>query len=141
MTVADADKRFAECSVRDLQRYAAACLEAYCQGKGIRHPAVDELIQHLKGYPDRDSVLAWERAGALLALNGRGDDWPQDLVALIPPSETEAFSSLVDSAVEVGLVDLFGESTDLSVIFVHKIISILRGHSLELPELPGARAI
>lgn len=141
MTVADADQGFAECSVRDLQRYAATCLEAYCQGKGIRHCAVDALIRHLKDYPDRGSVLAWERAGALLALNGRGDDWPQDLVALIPPSETEAFSSLVDSAVEVGLVDLFGESTDLPVTFVRKITSILRGQSIDLPDLPGPRAI
>ncbi|WP_237615354.1 hypothetical protein [Pseudomonas protegens] len=99
------------------------------------------MIQHLKDYPQKEHLLAWERAGALLALNGRGDDWPQDLAALIPPEEIEVFSCIVDSAVEVGIVDLFGDSTDLPVILVRKITALLGGQPCDLPESQGPRAL
>ncbi|MGC5702493.1 hypothetical protein J4P02_20030 [Pseudomonas sp. NFXW11] len=135
MTVADPHEGLSEGSTRDLQLYAAACLEAYCAGKGIRHPAVADLIRHLKDYPQQGGLPAWDRAGALLALNGRGDDWPQDLVALISPDDIEAFSTLVESAVEVGIVDLYGGSTDGPLIFVRKITGMLRGNLIELPRL------
>ncbi len=141
MTAANTDKQLIGCSVSDLQLYAAACLEAYCLRQGIAHPAVDDLIKHLEGYPEKDRLLAWERAGAQLALNGRGDDLPASLVALIAPEDIETFSSIVDSAVEVGMVDLYGGATDLPVIFMGKIIAILRRNLIDLPELKGAAIV
>ncbi|NBF02334.1 hypothetical protein GV819_08510 [Pseudomonas sp. Fl5BN2] len=141
MTVPDTDQPLAGCSLRQLQLYAAACLAAYCERKGIGHPSVDDLLKHLEGYPEKGSLLAWERAGALLALNGRGDDWPQELAALIAPEEVEAFACIVDSAVEVGIVELYGDSTDLPLTFVRKITSLLRRNAIELPDPPGITAI
>ncbi|MHC5785643.1 hypothetical protein A1395_01145 [Pseudomonas protegens] len=141
MTQAHTDKPLIGCSVRDLQLYAAACLEAYCLSKGIAHPAVDDLLKHLENYPEKDRLLAWDRAGAQLALNGRGDDLPQSLVALIAPEDIEAFSSIVDSAVEVGMVDLYGGATDLPVIFMGKITAILRRNLIDLPEPRGAAVV
>lgn len=141
MTVALTDNQVIGGSVRDLQLYAAACLEAYCLSKGIAHPAVDDLVKHLEGYPEKDHLLAWERAGAQLALNGRGDDLPQSLVALLAPEDCEGFSSLVDSAVEVGMVDLYGGATDLPVMFLHKITALLRRNLIELPAPKGAAVV
>ncbi|WP_025131675.1 hypothetical protein [Pseudomonas sp. PH1b] len=141
MTVAHTDNQVIGGSVRDLQLYAAACLEAYCLSKGIAHPAVDDLVKHLEGYPEKDQLLAWERAGAQLALNGRGDDLPQSLVALLAPEDCEEFSSLVDSAVEVGMVDLYGGATDLPVMFLHKITALLRCNLIELPAPKGAAVV
>lgn len=141
MTAANTDNLSSRCSVRDLQLYAAACLEAYCLSKGIAHPAVDDLIKHLEDYPEKDRLLAWDGAGAQLALNGRGDDLPPSLVALIAPEDIEAFSSIVDSAVEVGMVDLYGGATDLPVIFLGKITAILRRNLIDLPEPQGAAVV
>lgn len=138
MTAAETDRALTACSVRHLQLYAAGCLAAYCTGKGLVHPSIDDLLKHLKAYPEHDHLLAWERAGALLALNGRGDDLPQELVALMSPQDIEAFSSIVDSAVEVGMVDLYGDSTDLPAIFVQNIRSMLRRNGIDVPDMNEA---
>ncbi|EPL06502.1 hypothetical protein [Pseudomonas sp. CF161] len=135
MTDADTDRALSGCSVRDLQLYAAGCLEAYCTGKGLRHPSIDDLLKHLRAYPQHDHLLAWERAGALLAVNGRGDDLPQELVAVMLPQDIEAFSSIVDSAVEVGIVDLYGDSTHLPASFVRNIRSMLRRNGIDVPDM------
>ncbi len=137
MTGSDRDRELTGCSVRDLQLYAAGCLEAYCKGKGLRHPSIDDLLKHLNGYPETDDLPAWDRAGASLVLNGRGDELPHDLIALMSPQEIEAFSSIVDSAVEVGIVDLYGGSTELPVIFARKITSMLRRNAIDVPDLKG----
>ncbi len=141
MTAPDMAQPLTGCSIRQLQLYAAACLAVYCERKGIAHPSIDELIKHLEGYPPKGDLLAWERAGALLALNGRGDDWPQELVALIASEEVEAFSCIVDSAVEVGMVDLYGGSTEMPLAFLGKITSLLHRNAIELPDPPGATAL
>lgn len=135
MTEADTDRALTGCSVRDLQLYAAGCLAAYCTGKGLAHPSIDDLLKHLKAYPEHDHLLAWEKAGALLALNGRGDDLPQELVALMSSQDIEAFSSIVDSAVEVGIVDLYGDSTDVPASFVQNIRSMLRRNGIDVPDM------
>lgn len=124
-----------ELSPRDLQRYAAACLRAYCAEKLIRHSSVDALLAHLNGYPESGSLIEWERKGALLPLNGRGDDMPRDLAQSIAPQDIEEFSSLVDSVVEVGIVDMYGTPTTLPVEFVGKITMILSQNDIDLPEL------
>ncbi|MGZ0785379.1 hypothetical protein ACXM5X_20710 [Pseudomonas saponiphila] len=141
MTAPDPAPPLTGYSIRQLQLYAAACLAVYCERKGIAHPSIDDLIKHLEGYPPKGDLTAWESAGARLALNGRGDDWPQELVALIAPEEVEAFSCIVDSAVEVGMVDLYGDSTDMPLTFMRKITSLLRRNAIELPDPPGATAL
>lgn len=124
-----------ELSPQDLQRYAAACLRAYCDEKLIRHPSVDALLAHLNGYPESGSLIEWERKGALLPLNGRGDDMPRDLALSISSQDIEEFSSLVDSVVEVGIVDMYGTPTTLPVEFVGNIAMILSKNSIDLPTL------
>ncbi|RYC46999.1 hypothetical protein [Pectobacterium zantedeschiae] len=122
-------------SPRDLQRYASACLQAYCDAKLIRHPSIDALIAHLNRYPESGSLVEWEKKGALLPLNGRGDDMPRDLAQSIAPQDIEEFSYLVDTAVEVGIVDMYGIPTTLPVEFVEKIASILSQNNIVLPEI------
>ncbi|WP_113626386.1 hypothetical protein [Pectobacterium peruviense] len=122
-------------SPRDLQRYASACLQAYCDAKLIRHPSIDALLAHLNCYPESGSLVEWERKGALLPLNGRGDDVPRDLVLSIAPQDIEEFTYLVDAAVEVGIVDMYGVPTALPVEFVGKIAMILSQNNIDLPEI------
>ncbi|MEQ9893051.1 hypothetical protein [Pectobacterium aroidearum] len=122
-------------SPRDLQRYASACLQAYCHAKLIQHPSIDALLAHLNRYPESGNLVEWERTRALLPLNGRGDDMPRDLAQSIAPQDIEEFSSLVDSVVEVGIVDMYGTPTTLPVEFVGKITMILSQNDIDLPEL------
>ncbi|MEI7366580.1 hypothetical protein WCT94_02925 [Pectobacterium sp. 1950-15] len=122
-------------SPRDLQRYASACLQAYCHAKLIQHPSIDALLAHLSRYPESGSLLEWERTGALLPLNGRGDDMPRDLAQSIASQDIEEFSSLVDSVVEVGIVDMYGTPTTLPVEFIRKIAMILSQNNIDLPEI------
>lgn len=126
---------FKNLSPRDLQRYASKLLKAYCEAKAIRHVAIDELTAHLDGYPASGGLADWEQKGALLPLNGRGDDMPSDLEQSIPSQDIDDFRHVVDSAVEVGIVDMYGASTDLPVQFMEKISSILRKNNIDLPQL------
>ncbi|AZK61254.1 hypothetical protein D5073_05535 [Pectobacterium versatile] len=121
-------------SPRELQRYASACLQAYCNAKLIQHPSIGALIAHLNHYPESGSLAEWERKGALLPLNGRGDDIPQDLILSISPQDIETFSYLVDVVVEVGIVDMYGAPTTLPAEFVTKIALILSKNNIDLPE-------
>ncbi|MCL6360956.1 hypothetical protein EXT49_13110 [Pectobacterium polaris] len=135
MRMSDVFNKIARLSPRELQRYASACLQAYCHAKLIQHPAIDALIAHLNRYPESGSLVEWERKGALLPLNGRGDEMPQDLTLSISPQDIEAFSYLVDTTVEVGIVDMYGTPTTLPVEFIGKIAIILSQNHIDLPEL------
>ncbi|MEQ9930149.1 hypothetical protein LOZ86_19165 [Pectobacterium parvum] len=99
------------------------------------HPAIDALIAHLNRYPESGSLVEWERNGVLLPLNGRGDEIPQDLTLSISPQDIEDFTYLVDTTVEVGIVDMYGTPTTLPVEFVGKIAMILSQNNIYLPEI------
>ncbi len=60
---------------------------------------------------------------------------PQDLTLSISPQDIEAFSYLVDTTVEVGIVDMYGTPTTLPVEFIGKIAIILSQNHIDLPEL------
>ncbi|MFJ4143259.1 hypothetical protein [Pseudomonas sp. NPDC089734] len=128
-------QRLSKLSARDLQLYASKCLQTYCNAKLIRHESIDELIAHLVSHPESGNLGEWERNGALLALNGRGDEMPPDLAASIPVQDIEEFSYLVDCVVEVGIVDMYGAPTDLPLGFVDKAVSVLSKNNIELPAL------
>jgi len=118
----------------DLQLYASKSLNAYCAAKSIQHVTVDELIAHLNSRPEGRDLAEWERRGALLPLNGRGDDMPQELRQSIPSQDIDDFCHIVDSAVEVGIVDVYGTPSELPAKFVEKITSILRKNHIDIPQ-------
>lgn len=88
-----------------LQVKGAHCLEAFCRHYGIRHEAVEQLIAHLLSIARTDSLPAWELAGQLLPLNGRGDPRPDDLDEAVPNVVREDFYRLLEATIEIGLVD------------------------------------
>lgn len=121
---------------RDLQLYAAACLRDYCEIKAIHHIAIDELLEHLMAYPTASPISNWQQQGALLALNGRGDELPQSLAAQVKANDLQEFSTLVDSAVEVGIVDLYGAHTESPLQFLLKMLRIFEKNRFNLPARP-----
>ncbi|UMZ13893.1 hypothetical protein I9018_09395 [Pseudomonas sp. MPFS] len=120
-------------SLSALQEYAAHCLDAYCQAQGIAHPCIDELLEHLRSMAGYPNLALWEQAGAGLALNGRGDDMPASLCAILDTQQAEQLQALACNVVEVGLADMYGQDSTLPRHFVAQVEAMLERASVELP--------
>lgn len=132
MNVSHLERRL---SKRVMQAYGAACIAKYCSVKSISSEHVVALIEHLISVLTASYLPDWERAGAQLALTGRGDPWPDDLMTRVPPSEIQTFHNLVECAVEIGLVDMYVAETNGPEIFLGRVISILQSSSVEPPSM------
>ncbi|WP_423367745.1 hypothetical protein [Burkholderia sp. LMG 32019] len=116
-----------------MQVYASSCLRRYCDAKGVSHVAIDALLAHLDAVAGARSLPEWERKGALLELNGRGDPVPAAIESVLPDGESQTFAALVEAVVEVGIVDLYGANTDLPLAFLRKAIAVLEQSGIPLP--------
>ena len=126
-------KKIKSYSLVDLQKFAARCLESFANQKTITSSHLDRLINHLKSIPSGDSIIAWERQGALLDINGRGDPWPQEFEAIVPKTVSKQLAELIDSAVEVGICDIYGAKTKEPLRFASKCGEILEREKIKIP--------
>lgn len=122
-------------SIRQLQLYAAVCLRIYCNSRGISHAAIDELISHLFDLSIAKSLPDWEQRGLKLEIIGRGEPIPESVMAIVPDSDRRSFSELVEYSVEVGIVDIYGATTELPYKFACECLSILEGTGISKPSL------
>lgn len=128
-------------TIRQLQLYAASCLQAFCQAQALSHPAIAQLLSHLYAVEHAASLPVWKSEGADLALNGRGDPPPADLAQrLANQGLRDSFLELVDCVVEVGQADLHGADTAMPASFIQRIEAILLTHAVALPAVPETRA-
>lgn len=128
-------KYFEDFNVRQLQAYAALCLWRFCEYKNIKHAQVDELIFHLINILVANNLSDWEQRGSTMAITGRGDLLPESVVALFSQNDLVAFTSLVDSCVEVGIVDMYGGVSDQPLYFLGKCIDVLDDYGIEIPPM------
>ncbi|NTX49337.1 hypothetical protein HT749_38800 [Burkholderia cepacia] len=128
--------RLAGVSPVAMQVYASSCLRRYCDAKGVSHAAIDALLAHLDAVAGARSLPEWERQGALLELNGRGEPVPVAIESALPDGELQTFAALVEAVVEVGIVDLYGAGTDLPLVFLRKTIAVLEQSGIPLPLPP-----
>ncbi|WP_445659103.1 hypothetical protein [Achromobacter sp. NCFB-sbj8-Ac1-l] len=117
------------------QRYAASCLRSYCSAKKISHSSLDDLLSHLDSIAVAEDIPEWEAKGARLALNGRGDPPPETLSEKLKDNERQELIQLVEYVVEVGLVDLYGSTTDAPLTFLEKIVCVLERNHIPLPSI------
>ena len=122
-------------SIREMQAYGAACLVKFCSSRGIESPHVSLLVRHLLDLMTSSDLPDWESKGAVLELSGRGDPIPDALLNVIRSSDLEDFSRLVDSVVEVGLVDMYGAETRQPLRFLNLAREILGGIGLTPPSI------
>ncbi|HGL6716235.1 hypothetical protein NTJ56_02160 [Burkholderia contaminans] len=128
-------EKLMRCSSVGKQLYASSCLRRYCEFKGVSHTAIDDLLNHLDSIASSRSLAEWDSRGASLDLNGRGDPMPDGLKDMLSSEDLSEFSNLVDSVVEVGIVDLYGGESDLPLKFLDKTMYILERNGISLPEL------
>lgn len=123
-------------NVRQMQAYAALCLWQFCENLGIRHEAIYELVMHLLSIISAKDLPEWEQRGTSLCITGRGDPLPVDVVDNIPSNILDDFTDLVENCVEVGIVDMYGASTEQPSNFLKNCIDILQRRNVEPPS-PG----
>ena len=115
-------------SIRKLQAIAALCLAQFCRAYNIRHPAIEELVEHLLRLLISNNLPNWDSEGAGLELAGRGDPMPTALEVIIPQPVAHSFRHFVEHAVEVGLVCMYGRTTD-------EPLKILEQTGVEAPDV------
>ncbi|TMP82321.1 hypothetical protein CWB73_05380 [Pseudoalteromonas phenolica] len=122
-------------NVRQMQAYAAICLLIFCDHIRITNNAITELIKHLLAMSTAKSLPDWEQAGTGIAITGRGDPVPAEVDEAIPENYKATFNTLVECCVEVGIVDMYGASTEQPRLFLEKCIGIVQSLGLELPPI------
>ncbi|WP_339483752.1 hypothetical protein [Pseudomonas sp. RL_5y_Pfl2_73] len=125
--------KFKNLPIQDIQLYGSLCLRAYCEQKKLSHPAISKLLNHLEMMHSSKNLPEWDSKGALLEVNGRGDDIPTDLEDILMQKKATDFTSLVDNVVEIGIVDLYGEKTNLPIQFLERAMAILEKNNIPLP--------
>ena len=125
-------------TIRQLQLRGALCLAAFCKHFDLEHAAISDLLKHLLSLLTNGDLPLWEKQGATLALTGRGDPLPAGLNSQIPSGIRDDFVHLVDCTVEIGLVDLFSDTTDQPARFLSKCLAILSRCNVQTPVFGGS---
>jgi hypothetical protein len=99
------------------------------------HQAINDLLDHLDAIATTGSLAEWDARGSVLPLNGRGDPLPKEVENILRADEKREFMEMVDSVVEVGIVDLYGSSTNLPLNFLNKSMRILEDSRIPLPPI------
>ena len=126
---------------RQLQIYAAVCVWEYCNSLRISHESIGELLRHLVGLASAENLPDWEQNGCGLAITGRGDPIPEDVMAMVPVDCERSFLEMIEFSVEVGIVDMYGATTYEPERFVGRCIAILEEAGLKPPLLGPVRRL
>lgn len=122
-------------STREKQAYGALCMHRFCKAKGIEHPCIDELIEHLLSILISSPLDGWERKGAALELSGRGDPIPDALEKQLADDVRKDFARLVYFVVEIGFGDMYGAPTMKPLNDLLRCLEILDAHGVERPDI------
>lgn len=120
-------------TTKQKQVFAAKCFSKYCEEKGIIHQSINELLEHLISIEKFDNIVEWEQKGSQLELVGRGEEIPQNLLNVISLKDKNTFIELLESVIEVGIVDMYGAETENPTIFLNKCVSILQKNKIMIP--------
>jgi len=72
----------------------------------------------------------WEQRGSALDITGRGDPLPDSVAKIIPSASLDTFIELVECCMEIGIIDMYGASTEQPLTFLGKCIDFLRRGSI-----------
>ncbi|WP_338289401.1 hypothetical protein [Luteolibacter sp. LG18] len=122
-----------EPSIRVFQFWGGLCVAAFCRHHRFGHRFIDELVYHHVELLRAPDLPAWDIAGARLAITGRGDAPPQEVLGIIPTELGDDFHRLIECATEIGIVDLYGAATDHPSRFLLKCLEVLDKHGIPKP--------
>lgn len=122
-------------SIRKKQAYAALCLASFCAEKQIFHQGIKELIEHLLSILIKENLVKWENEGCSLEIPGRGDPLPDSIKAILSEDIYDVFYLLIECAIEVGIVDMYGALSDEPLSFLLECIKIVQSSGVEIPDI------
>ena len=122
-------------NTKEKQIFATKCFSKYCVEKEIFHQYIDELIIHLLSIQNTKNLPFWEGEGAKLMLNGRGDEFPKEIELILETKDKKTFLEILESTVEVGLVDMYGAETNQPEFYLKKCLSILSKNNISIPKI------
>lgn len=122
-------------STREKQVYGALCLRRFCLAKGVKHPYIDELIEHLLSILITRELDMWESHGSVLELSGRGDPIPKAIETLLVDDVREDFTRMVDYVVEIAMSDMYSESSMEPLNYLLRCQAILDANGIGRPEV------
>lgn len=122
-------------NTREKQFLAAVCLRRFCKYFEINHIYVNQLISHLARILIAEDLTSWEKKGSSLKLVGRGDPIPKEVSDIVPDEIVDSFEILVQSCVEVGIVDMYGAPTDYPKKILEECFQILRLYNIREPDI------
>lgn len=120
---------------RKKQAFAALCLAKYCSANKIFHFTISELIEHLLSILIYHNLSDWEDKGTKLKITGQGDPLPDSLKEIAPKDKLDKLNHLIESVVEVGIVDLYGATTDEPYKFLKECLRILEKNKISPPNV------
>jgi len=129
------DEKLKKMTTKQKQVIAAKCFSKYCEEKNNRHNSIDKLVEHLISIENFENIVDWEQKGTQLELVGRGDEIPKSIDNIISLKDKSTFNELLECAVEVGIIDLYGAETENPKLFLEKCIRILKKNNISLPTI------
>lgn len=122
---------------REKQILGAFAVKYFSDNYNIRDKSINELLMHLLNLGIAKDLAKWDEEGLNISITGRGDELPEKLIKKIPENIYNDFYELIDLVIEIGIVDLYGDDTDLPFKFLNQSIDILEKHNIrfEIPTL------
>ncbi|WP_420552090.1 hypothetical protein [Tenacibaculum aiptasiae] len=117
---------------REKQAIGALAVKLFCDKYFIEDHKITELLNHLLLLLKSSNLMEWEEKGFEIAITGRGDELPNDLINKIPKELFKDFYKLIDRVIEIGIVDLYGDDTEFPDKFLISSINILKSHNILL---------
>jgi hypothetical protein len=101
-------KSVAHFSVRSQQAIGAALIERFCFNHQIFSDAVSAFITHQWDLATVVDIPAWDKAGAELKVNGRGDPLPGILIEELGSERAFGLARICECVAEIALSQLYG---------------------------------
>ncbi len=120
-------------NTRQMQAYVGLCLFRFCIAQSVQDERLEALIDHLLSILVAEDLAHWEQKGTQLPLPGRGDPVPPSIVEQVPSEHAGRFVDLLNSSVEVGIVDMYAKPTDEPAWFTSRCVELLKEADVELP--------
>jgi hypothetical protein len=117
---------------REKQAIGAISILYFCEKYSVYDKSLCELINHLFNILIVDDLTKWESDGLTIEIIGRGEPLPKKIEEIIPFDIRDDFQRLIDDAVEIGIVDLYGEDTFEPDYFTQQCLKILTKHHIEV---------
>ncbi len=122
-------------SVVARQCIAVTCLQRFCRRYQLKHPALSQFIDHVwkVGQADGETFLAWDQGFSELAINGWGEEWPQEVRAAIPADILDTLLQLVEQVFETSASTWYGGDLPATKRHLERVLDICQQHGVAKP--------